>query len=131
MLGNRGEETEDSQGDKIQSENQGAVNMALPSVQSSFYNNIPEFCDAKPKANQRQAGAKLHPTAQAFVRPGAEDTTTSEPRVVFRCGLAYDILKVDGRVFSAKSRPRMRPWRNSAPRLLPTREGAKLKAVTS
>ena len=38
--------------------------------------------------------------AQKFVRLGAEDTKTSEPRVVFLCGRAYDILKIAGRVRS-------------------------------
>jgi integrase len=38
--------------------------------------------------------------AQEFVRLGAEDTKTSEPRVVFLCGRAYDILKYIGQVRS-------------------------------
>ena len=38
--------------------------------------------------------------AQELVRLGAEDTKTSEPRVVFLCDRAYDILKVAGRVRS-------------------------------
>ena len=38
--------------------------------------------------------------AQELVRLGAENTKTSEPRVVFLCGQAYDILKIDGQVRS-------------------------------
>ncbi len=57
MLDNRGQETEDTEGDKTQSENQGGVNMFGASVHSSFYQNVPEFGDAKPEPNQRQAGA--------------------------------------------------------------------------
>ena len=38
--------------------------------------------------------------AQELVRLGAEDTKTSEPRVVFLCDRAYGILKVAGRVRS-------------------------------
>jgi integrase len=38
--------------------------------------------------------------AQELVRLGAEDTKTSEPRVVFLCDGAYDILKAAGRVRS-------------------------------
>jgi integrase len=38
--------------------------------------------------------------AQELVRIGAEDTKTSEPRVVFLCDRAYDILKVAGNVRS-------------------------------
>jgi integrase len=34
--------------------------------------------------------------AQELVRFGAEDMKTSGPRVVFLCGRAYDILKIDG-----------------------------------
>ncbi len=57
MLDNRGQEAEDTQGDKTQSENQGGVNVFGASVISSFYQNIPEFGDAKPEPDQRQAGA--------------------------------------------------------------------------
>lgn len=49
MLDNRCEETEDAEGYKTQTENQGGVNMFGTSVQSSFYQNIPKFSDAKPK----------------------------------------------------------------------------------
>ena len=38
--------------------------------------------------------------ARELVRLGAEDTKTSEPRVVFLCDQAYDILKVAGKVRS-------------------------------
>jgi integrase len=51
--------------------------------------------------------------AQELVRLGAEDTKTSEPRVVFLCGRAYGILKVAGsvrsldhnRVFTYRGKP--------------------------
>jgi integrase len=38
--------------------------------------------------------------AQELVRLGAEDTKTSEPRIIFLCDRAYDILKVIGNVRS-------------------------------
>ena len=58
MLDDCGEETEDTEGDKTQSENQGGVNVVAGSVNKSTFNqNIPEFSDAKPKPNQRETGA--------------------------------------------------------------------------
>jgi len=43
MLDNRGEETEDTQGDKTQPENQGGVNVAGWVNMFTFDQNIPEF----------------------------------------------------------------------------------------
>jgi len=57
MLDNRGEETEDPEGDKTQPENHGGVNVAGRVNMFSFHQNIPEFGDAKPESDQRQAGA--------------------------------------------------------------------------
>ena len=57
MLDNRGEETEDTEGDKTQPENNGGVNVAGGVNMFSFQQNIPEFGDAKPESNQREGGA--------------------------------------------------------------------------
>ncbi len=57
MLDNRGEETEDTEGDKTQPENQGGVKVASSLNMFTFHQNIPKFGDAKPESNQREAGA--------------------------------------------------------------------------
>ena len=57
MLDNRGEETEDAKEYKTQSKNQGGVKVFGAWAHSRFYQNIPQFGDAKSEADQRQAGA--------------------------------------------------------------------------
>ena len=50
MLDNRGEETEDAEGDKTQSKNHGGVNIIAGSANKTTFNqNVPEFGDAKPE----------------------------------------------------------------------------------
>ena len=87
MLDNRGEETEYTKGDKTQSENQRGVHVLGASVQSSFCQNVPEFSDAKPEPDQREAGAD----------PGHEGSVSSLAGALFS-EFVGDILA--GRVFA-------------------------------
>ena len=73
MLDNRSEEAEDTERDKTQSENQGAMKVFGPWVHSRFYQNVPEFGDAKSEPNQRQAGAN----------PRHESSVSSLARALF------------------------------------------------
>ncbi len=58
MLDNRGEETEDAEGDKTQSENQCGMDMFVaPAHAKFFHQDIPEFGDTEPEPDQREAGA--------------------------------------------------------------------------